>query len=133
MRLNTSGTITMSGFSGAFAGDANDCDSINGRGGVAGSGEVKWGGGRQSGAVGWPMIFILPTRIFPASLLRHYGGDLILRQQAARTRGVALCRFTAPTPEEFVAVLMEALREPLPWEDHFAVIDDRGIRLFPLP
>ena len=43
VRLNTSGTLTMTNFTGAFTGDANDCDSANGRGGVTGTGVVTWG------------------------------------------------------------------------------------------
>jgi hypothetical protein len=56
--LNTSGEITMVGFAGDLAGDTNDCDSTNSRGGVTGTGVVNWASaGRNSGTLGSPWIF----------------------------------------------------------------------------
>ena len=62
VRLNTSGTLTMSGENGTFLGDANDCDSTNSRGGVTGTGVVTWSGTQQriprhSGSSGYPAIY----------------------------------------------------------------------------
>ena len=64
VRLDTSGTLTMSGESGTFLGDANDCDSSNGLGGVTGTGVVTWSGGspppripRPPVSVGAPSIY----------------------------------------------------------------------------
>ena len=58
VRLNTSGTLTMQSVTGAFSGDANDCDSTNSRGGVTGTGVVTWGRvPRHSGSSGYPAIY----------------------------------------------------------------------------
>lgn len=59
VRLNTSGTLTMSQYSGVFAGDTNDCDSSNSRGGVTGTGVVTWGAAatRVPRTSGYPAIY----------------------------------------------------------------------------
>ena len=58
VRLDTSGTLTMTNVTGAFSGDANDCDAANSRGGVTGTGIVSWGHApRHSGSSGYPAIY----------------------------------------------------------------------------
>ena len=64
MRLDTAGALTMSGESGTFLGDANDCDSTNSRGSVTGTGVVTWSGStpppripRPPVSVGAPSIY----------------------------------------------------------------------------
>jgi hypothetical protein len=48
----------MNNATGALSGDANDCDSSNGRGGVTGTGVVAWGRSpRPSGSSGYPSIY----------------------------------------------------------------------------
>ena len=49
VRLNTSGTLIMTNVTGGFSGDANDCDSANGRGGVTGTGLITWSGAGGGG------------------------------------------------------------------------------------
>ena len=59
VRLDTAGALTMSGASGTVLGDANDCDSSNGLGGVTGTSVVTWNGQRiprHSGSSGYPSI-----------------------------------------------------------------------------
>jgi predicted nuclease of predicted toxin-antitoxin system len=60
-------------------------------------------------------------------------GDLIIRRRVARPSGVILCRFRAQSPDVVVQVLSHVLQRPLPWEDHFAVVEEADIRMVPLP
>jgi len=58
--------------------------------------------------------------------------ELMLRQRLPRPAGIVLCRVATDSPTAVAHALQTALRQPLPWEHHFAIIGLTDTRLVPL-
>ncbi len=60
-------------------------------------------------------------------------GELAFQQKLPATCGIILLRITAPSSQEAANKVTTALTGRDDWAGHFSVIDDRRIRIRPLP
>ena len=60
-------------------------------------------------------------------------GELAFRAKLPAHCGVVLFRISAPSPAHVARVAVTALASRSDWAGHFSVIDDRRIRMTPLP
>jgi predicted nuclease of predicted toxin-antitoxin system len=60
-------------------------------------------------------------------------GDLMFRRGHAASCGVVLFRIAAPSSEVVAMTIADTLDSRTDWSGHFAVVDDRRIRMTPLP
>ncbi len=60
-------------------------------------------------------------------------GELAFRSRLPATSGVILFRIATPSAEYVARIAVEALASRDDWPGHFAVIEDRRIRITPLP
>jgi predicted nuclease of predicted toxin-antitoxin system len=59
-------------------------------------------------------------------------GDLVFRRGQAASCGVVLFRIAAPSSGIIAARIADTLNSRTDWAGHFAVVDDRRIRMTPL-
>jgi predicted nuclease of predicted toxin-antitoxin system len=60
-------------------------------------------------------------------------GDLVFRQGYAASCGVLLFRIAAPSSAVVAARIVDTLDSRADWIGQFTVVDDRRIRMMPLP
>jgi predicted nuclease of predicted toxin-antitoxin system len=60
-------------------------------------------------------------------------GELVFRKGLSGSCGVVLFRLATPDPATSAEMIAAALESRSDWVGHFAVIDDSGIRMVPLP
>lgn len=60
-------------------------------------------------------------------------GELAFRSRLPAQNGIILFRISAPSSMHVARVAVAALESRTDWAGHFAVIEDRRIRMIPLP
>lgn len=60
-------------------------------------------------------------------------GELAFRSKLPASGGVILFRISAPSSQEVARVAVQALASRENWSGHFSVVEDRRIRMTPLP
>lgn len=60
-------------------------------------------------------------------------GELAFRYGLPATCGIILCRFASTSGAESAAKVAAAVNSRQDWAGHFSVIDDRRVRMRPLP
>jgi predicted nuclease of predicted toxin-antitoxin system len=60
-------------------------------------------------------------------------GELAFRSRLPSTSGVILFRISTPSSQHVASVAVQALESRSDWAGHFSVIEDRRIRMTPLP
>ncbi len=60
-------------------------------------------------------------------------GQLVFSRGRAAAHGVVLFRITTPSPNVVAQKVSHALASRSDWAGHFSVVDDRRVRMTPLP
>lgn len=60
-------------------------------------------------------------------------GELAFRALHPAAKGIVLFRLSAPSPGRFARAVVAALESRDDWSEYFAVVEDRRIRMTPLP
>lgn len=60
-------------------------------------------------------------------------GQLVVRRGRTASCGVVLFRIGMPSPETVATRVGDVLAQRTDWEGHFSVVDERRIRMVPLP
>ena len=60
-------------------------------------------------------------------------GELAFKAKLPASAGVVLFRISAPTSKHVANVVVATLSSRTDWSGHFSVVDDRRIRMNPLP
>jgi len=60
-------------------------------------------------------------------------GELAFKTGLTAQCGIILIRIAPKSPEHLTKLIVEALEKRLHWKGHFSVIDERQIRMTPLP
>ncbi|HET7087568.1 MAG TPA: DUF5615 family PIN-like protein [Anaerolineae bacterium] len=60
-------------------------------------------------------------------------GELAFRARLPASSGIILFRISAPSPAHVARVAVAALESRTDWAGHFTVVEDRRIRMTPLP